>query len=194
MKRLLLIIILTLSFQSLIKADDIRDFEIEGISIGDSLLDYFSEKEIKKHLKRTTSTYKDNKISRIEYFADSKTYETISLHYKNDGSFKIVNVGGRILYQNINKCFIKMKEVINEIENQLPSANKVNQGQIKYANDPTGKSYSESVIFELESGEIFIGCVNWSKHIEDKFIWKDHFAVELDSAEFLNWLYNESQQ
>ena len=46
MKRLLLILILTLSFQSMTKADDIRDFEIEGISIGDSLLDYFTEEEI----------------------------------------------------------------------------------------------------------------------------------------------------
>ena len=40
MKRLLLILILTINFQSLTKADDIRDFEIEGMSIGDSLLDY----------------------------------------------------------------------------------------------------------------------------------------------------------
>ena len=40
MKRLLLILILTLSFQTLSKADDIRDFEIEGISVGDSLLNH----------------------------------------------------------------------------------------------------------------------------------------------------------
>ena len=40
MKRLLLILILTFSFQTLTKADEIRDFEIEGISIGDSLLDF----------------------------------------------------------------------------------------------------------------------------------------------------------
>ena len=46
MKRLLLILILTLSFQSWAKADDIRDFEIEGISIGDSLLDFYSEEKI----------------------------------------------------------------------------------------------------------------------------------------------------
>ena len=46
MMRLLVIFILTISFQSWAKADDIRDFEIEGMSIGDSALDYFSEKEI----------------------------------------------------------------------------------------------------------------------------------------------------
>jgi len=34
------------SFQTLSLADDISDFQIEGMSIGDSLLDYFSEEEI----------------------------------------------------------------------------------------------------------------------------------------------------
>ena len=42
MKRLLLVFILTLSFQSWTIADDIRDFQIEGMSIGDSALDYLS--------------------------------------------------------------------------------------------------------------------------------------------------------
>ena len=46
MKRLLIIFILTFSFQTLTKADDISEFQIEGISIGDSLLDYFTKKEI----------------------------------------------------------------------------------------------------------------------------------------------------
>ena len=36
------------SFSTPSFADDIRDFQIEGMSIGDSLLDYFTEKEIKK--------------------------------------------------------------------------------------------------------------------------------------------------
>ena len=47
MKRLLLILILTLSFQTLTKADDIRDFEIEGMSIGDSALDFLIKKKLK---------------------------------------------------------------------------------------------------------------------------------------------------
>ena len=42
MKRLLLILILKFSFQSLTKADDIRDFQVEGMGIGDNLLDYFN--------------------------------------------------------------------------------------------------------------------------------------------------------
>ena len=50
MKRLLaylfIVLGLTFNFQSLTKADDIRDFEIEGISIGDSLLNFMTESEI----------------------------------------------------------------------------------------------------------------------------------------------------
>ena len=46
MKRFILIIILIFSLQSWIRADDISDFEIEGMSIGDNLLDYFTKEEI----------------------------------------------------------------------------------------------------------------------------------------------------
>jgi hypothetical protein len=49
MKRLLLILILTFSFQTLTKADDIADFEIEGMSIGDSILDYYNREDLKNH-------------------------------------------------------------------------------------------------------------------------------------------------
>ena len=50
---LLLVLVLTFNPQSWTKADDIRHFEIEGMSIGDSLLDYantigVSIEEIKK--------------------------------------------------------------------------------------------------------------------------------------------------
>ena len=58
MKRLFLILILTFSFQSLSKADDIRDFEIEGISVGDSLLNLVNKSDIKKN--KGTQTHADD--------------------------------------------------------------------------------------------------------------------------------------
>ena len=85
MKRLLLILILTFSFQSLTKADDIRDFQIEGMSIGDSLLDYFSEKEISKFINyddlpsdmkfRIAEVYSGKKIN-------MKQYDGMQFYYK----------------------------------------------------------------------------------------------------------------
>ena len=46
MRVFIIVLVLIISFQSWTKADDIRDFQIEGISIGDSALDYFTEEEI----------------------------------------------------------------------------------------------------------------------------------------------------
>ena len=46
MKKLLGIVVLGLFLITPSLADDIRDFEIEGISIGDSLLMYAEEKDI----------------------------------------------------------------------------------------------------------------------------------------------------
>ena len=40
MKKLFIIIIIFISFQSWTKADDVRDLEIEGMSLGDSLLEF----------------------------------------------------------------------------------------------------------------------------------------------------------
>ena len=68
MKRLLLILVLTLSFQTWAKADDISDFEIEGISIGDSLLDFASEEKIKSIKAR--DQYPNDKF--IRYFPEVK--------------------------------------------------------------------------------------------------------------------------
>ena len=48
MRVFVLVLVLIFSFQSWTKADDISEFEIEGMSIGDSLLDYMNKDEIKK--------------------------------------------------------------------------------------------------------------------------------------------------
>ena len=41
------LIIFFLSFNFIAQADDIKDFQIGGLSIGESMLNYISEKEIK---------------------------------------------------------------------------------------------------------------------------------------------------
>ena len=46
MKKLFITLFLSLFFITSSQADDIRDFQIEGISVGDSLLDYIPEEKI----------------------------------------------------------------------------------------------------------------------------------------------------
>ena len=47
MRLFIAVLVLIFSIQSWTKADNISDFEIEGMSIGDSLLEHFSQKKIK---------------------------------------------------------------------------------------------------------------------------------------------------
>ena len=55
-KRFLIILVLIFNLPNLSIADGIGDFQIEGMSIGKSILDYYNEKEIKKNI---TSPAKD---------------------------------------------------------------------------------------------------------------------------------------
>ena len=78
MRIFLTVMILILSLQSWTKADDIRDFEIEGMSIGDSLLEKISQKDIKKQ---------QNLYSDKGYVYNSKKY--YSLTFKNSESLNL---------------------------------------------------------------------------------------------------------
>ena len=57
MKKFLLTLILIFSVQSLTNADDIRDFEIEELSIGESALKFFTESELKKNVRPVSYTH-----------------------------------------------------------------------------------------------------------------------------------------
>ena len=101
MNRLLLILILTFSFQSLSKADDIRELEIEGISIGDSLLKIFTEKEILKNI--VDYSYKSDKFTIFEIDSPSKfeNYESLQVAFlKKDKNFIIYSISAAIFYDN----------------------------------------------------------------------------------------------
>ena len=101
MKRLLLIIILTFSFQTLTKADNIRDFQIEGMSIGDSLLEFFNEKNINKD----KAFYKSNKFYQVS-IDDKKfnQYESVNFQLKNNDNKYIIQSLSGVIEQDIKKC------------------------------------------------------------------------------------------
>jgi len=65
-KRILFSLIIILSLQSFTIADDIQDLEIEGMSVGDSLLDYFSEDEIKNNIYDAYPNKEDSTFTTVE--------------------------------------------------------------------------------------------------------------------------------
>ena len=79
-KKCLTIIIFVFIFQTPSQADDIRDLQIEGMSIGDSLLDYFSKNEMKKFLKADTT-----------HFYNNSDYVIIGIYKENQNSISLNN-------------------------------------------------------------------------------------------------------
>ena len=118
MRNFLLILILTFSFQTLIKADDIRDFEIEGMSIGDSALKYFDKKILETN--KEYEWYEDKfyiPIAELK-LSDSEIYESFQIHIKNnDNKYLIESIAGFIFFKNsINQCYKKLDSIVDEIE------------------------------------------------------------------------------
>ena len=68
MRILLSVIALIFGIQSFSKAEDIRDFELEGISLYESALNHFSENELRKD---TVDNYTSNKYTTSNIFNKS---------------------------------------------------------------------------------------------------------------------------
>ena len=182
--RILFVILLTLIINPFLKAEDITEFEIEGISVGDSALNYFSEKEIKD---KKQNYYNDDKFipSEFEYLKIFKTYDAIQISYKkNDPNYKIYAIAGFLDYpNNIKKCFKKMQEISEEISEIFISVQK-KDFSFKHQGDPSGNSVTKGVIFDIDSGSISIGCDDWSNEIG----YLDVLRIDITSKEFQKWI------
>ena len=87
MIRILLTLLFIFSFQSWTKADNINEFEIEGMSIGDSLLDFLSEDEINNSRR---NYYSNRKYYAVGISKNVEIYETVDVYLKSgDKSYEI---------------------------------------------------------------------------------------------------------
>ena len=190
MKRLLLILILTLSFQTLVKADDIRDFEIEGMSIGDSALDYFTEKEIKDNI--MSNYYKNKKFTSVEFNRDKRfaTYENVGFNFlTKDNNYIMESISGAILCpKNLSRCKDLKEDIKSDISEQFKNLKK-NTYSKNHRADKSGKSKFSHDLYEYENGDmIIIELINWSKEITKKNGWTDNVNLSVRSNKFNQFL------
>ena len=88
----LLILLFSIFFLSspAVFADDISDFQIEGMSIGDSLLDYMTEEEILEEIELNKNAYlhlnESHKYEEVYLLKDFPTYDMVSVFLKNNSS------------------------------------------------------------------------------------------------------------
>ena len=163
MRVFIAVLVLIFSFQSWTKADDISDFEIEGMSIGDSLLDYFTEDEIKKALTETELQGE----SRYYFESNLLVYDRLRIYVLNKNN-KIVSITGEnfIKYE---KCLNLQKEIIIEFNNlfDLSSAQIGELSDFVTVNDPTGKSFfTDYSIYFKNDDVVYIRCFNYTEESE----------------------------
>ena len=188
MKRLLLILILTLSFQTLANADDLKDFEIEGMSLGNSALIYFSEADI---INNSKNYYKNKMFTPVQNdeYDFFKTYDAVDYHFKTgDNKYIIQNISGILFYdKNIEKCYEKMNNISADIDKNFDYVKKYPKAINKHRGDKTGKSKYTEITYKLKEGYIVVMCYDYS--IEDGG--QDHLALSIDTNEFNKFLASD---
>ena len=174
-----------LSFQSLTKADDIKDFQIEGISVGDSLLDYMTVNEIKN---ADRNYVKNKKYYVVGHQKNLKTYETMDIYLKSGDKKYIVRSLGGTIFMNVNKCLLQKKIIVDELKSLFPNLVPKNF-KLDHIYDKSGKSKQHQTVFLLKNdAHVRVECVDWSKEISNKNNWQDNLVVASISTEISLWI------
>ena len=192
MKKIFIIFIFfVFSTQSSLNADDIRDFEIEGISIGDSLLSFGSIDQINSI--KSTQQYKSKyTIYDIEKIIDTNTYDYMSLTTKNnDKNFIVTSVAGIINYTKLDECLEQQKQISKEIESILNYDDK-DERVYPSQRDKTGNSKIYSIIYYFKpypsQEAISINC----SHFTNESNIQRTLNVGAQSEEFADYIINEA--
>ena len=185
-KKLLGIMVLCLLLSLNAKADNIKDFQIEGISLGDSLLEYYSEKYIKNKTK--DYGYSNNDFIPVSGIKKNvETYDVIGVYYKADTSKKVIYALDGVMWfkNNISKCEKEKQKTIDEIASMFPNTEKKDIGIIKHKEDKSGKSTKNEFRFIFDDGSyVRVTCYDWSK----KMKYWDHLRVGFVHPDFRKWL------
>ena len=172
------------------QADDIRDLQIEGLSIGDSLLDYFSELKIKNF--KNYDDLPSNMRFRISEFYSKEDmkmdlYDGMQIYYKpEDKKFILHGLNGFFYCSNKTKCKKTYKNIVNDISRTFANL-RGKQSSYKHTDDKSGKSIVTSRHFEVDNGTVSIHYTDWSEEVK----FRDNVSVEAVTTDLLKWLRSD---
>jgi hypothetical protein len=191
MKCFSIFILLVFIVSSNVKADDIRDYQLEGISIGDSLLSYFDEKKIKnsKRYDNKNTSWTSDKMFQLRIPKVGSYTEILFALKKNDKNYIIYGISGlEKMEYNISDCYPKLKQITKEFKNQFPNT-RFKKNKSPHRGDKSKKSMITSSRFIFKSGDFVVAsCYDWSK----KMKYWDNFRISLTTKEFDDWIVSNN--
>jgi hypothetical protein len=180
MKKLSLYIFLVLMWCNFGFANDIRDFEIEGMSLDDNptVLRQFSEKyyteATSKILKKGTPYFVIIPKKNLD------VYDEIHVHLDGKSQDKIAAITALIYTENIQKCMNVKKEIEMSLISEFKGAIMSDDDYKKIKLDKSGRSRFISTKFSVSSkDDILISCYDWDKDIIKKKGWRNLLALEI---------------
>ena len=192
------IILFVLFFSSSVFAEDISDFQIEGMSIGDSLLDYYSLEEIENvhHEKYKNDEYRyyifnliDSNYDYLQITIKTETIKNESINKKSSNQFIIHSIAGMINFvNNIDECYLKQGEIKEELDKYFGINGK--KGNFNHPMDETGNSTVVSVDYYFDNSlynDATIDCYDISKKLEDQG-YKDSMKIAIYTQEYQKFI------
>ncbi len=191
MRVFIAVLVLIFSLQSWTRADDISDFQIDGMSIGDSALNYYPESKLNN--KDLIDYFKNKKFMKITVYPEKSDYNSIGLTFKpKDKKYILYGINGGLHFDNNKQCLKKKDNIIKELSKMFKDAEKADAGKRDYAADPTGESKSYSVYYWIKGAFIEISCYDLTEKLAKEKNWvKNILNVGVVSKEFSDFLLNE---
>jgi len=169
MKKILGIVFIGLLISTSAHTDNIKDFKIENISIGESALDYFTETEIENgELDWFNYSYKEYSTSLV---SGKGIYDWFKISYKsNDANFAIEGLVGIVVKKNYNndKCneeldsaALDVSGLFKNTKQRKKKIHKVvyNPRKVFQESNQSGKSTATSISFDFkDKGKIILSC------------------------------------
>ena len=192
MKKLLGILVLFFTLQTPSQADEISDFQIEGMSIGDSELDYFTKDQIKN---AEFKMFKDDKYSTFTFYdSNYKIYNAIEIAYKkNDKKFIIASISGGITVTDKKVCLKKNEEIIENLKSFFPESQSMSD-EGAHPVDATGKSRYYRTAFKINPKakyfEVEVSCIFYVGEIANEYSSSSGITIKTDT--FNDWVTHEA--
>jgi len=172
-------------------ADEINNFEISGISLGDSLLQHYDRSEIDTNVANKI-IYPDSQFAAIAMPKKDDNFEFLQVTYKNnDPKYKVLSIAGRIqFYNDIAGCKKQMEEILSSLKNSYKDMKYVKE-DTPYTFDKSGKSLTYGYVFYLEKGAIDLYCTDLDNEYIKKTGHKDELRLTLHSQEIREYLVKQ---